>query len=294
MENTYDLSVCIVNYNNKNELIICIESVINGIKRLKGEIIVYDNNSSDKSAEMIIENFPSVRLIKSFENVGLARAANEILKIAKGKFILLLDSDTEVKAEAIYNIVNFLRDNNDVGVVGARIYNSDNSVQQTARRFPNLLSGLFGRRAFITRIFPNNPISKYFLCADYINSTQPFEVDYVSAACMLFRREIVTEIGGFDNDYFVYWVDVDWCRRVKNKGYKVFYVPSAKVIHYERFQPKRKKSPKMIKDFNCGAYLYYQKHHVKDPLSLKNLMAITVLLIRTKLCLFLNIFKKTG
>jgi len=286
------LSIAIVNYNNCKEIEKCLESVSATKNSLETEIFVFDNNSNDGSAHMVETKFPKVRLMKNKENVGLSRAINEILKKISGDYILFLDSDTEVKPRALQNLVDFLRKNEDVGVVGARVFNEDGSIQETARRFPNLLSGLFGRRALVTRIFPNNPISAKFMCIDNIDTTNPFEVDYVSAACMMMKKKVVSKLKFMDEDFFVYWTDVDWCKRAKDEGYKIFCIPSAKVIHYERYQPERRKNPKMIIDFHRGAYNYYSKHNASGTFSPMKLFSFVTLTVRTLFHLFLNEFKK--
>lgn len=286
------LSIAIVNYNNRKELEKCLQSINKTKGSLELEIYVYDNNSTDGSQEMIRTSYPSVCLIRSSRNQGLTPGLNIIFKKASGHHILILDSDTELNTNALKNLSTFLLNRNDVGIVGARVFSEDGSIQETARRFPNFLSGLFGRRALMTRLFPNNRISRRFTCMENVNSTEPFEVDYVSTACMMMKREVLEKTGDMDEDFFVYWTDVDWCRRVKNDGFKIFCVPSAKIIHYERYKPWIKKSPKMIIDFNRGAYLYYRKHNIRSRFSPLNLFSAAMLIFRTGLHLFLNYFKR--
>lgn len=286
------LTIAIVNYNNRKELEKCLRSIQDTKGALKLEIYVYDNNSTDGSPEMISANFPSVYLMRSSRNQGLTFALNIIFKNASGQHILVLDSDTEMSPNALQDLSNFLLKRNDVGIVGPRVFGEDGFLQETARRFPNFLSGLFGRRALMTRLFPNNRVSKRFMCMENINSTKPFEVDYVSTACMMMKKEVLDKTGYMDEDFFVYWTDVDWCRRAKNNGFKIFCVPSAKIIHYERYKPWIKKSPKMIIDFHRGAYLYYRKHNIKSKFSPLKLLSAFVLILRTGLHLFLNHFRR--
>lgn len=290
--NTNLLSISIVNYNNRRELEKCLHSIYETKGSIKLEIYVYDNNSTDGSPEMIRTRYPSVYLIRSSRNQGLTFALNIIFKKASGHHILVLDSDTELGPNTLQNLSSFLSNRKDVGIVGPRVFGEDGSIQETARRFPTFFSGLFGRRALMTRLFPNNRISRRFMCMENVNSTEPFEVDYVSTACLMMKREVLEKTGCMDEDFFVYWSDVDWCRRVKNNGYKIFCVPSAKITHYERYRPWIKKSPKMIIDFHRGAYLYYRKHNIKSRFSLLKLLSAAVLILRTGLHLFLNYFKR--
>lgn len=285
------LSIAIVNYNNRKELKNCLTSIYQTQGPIETEVFVSDNNSTDGSQQMLSVNFPDVHLIKNSENMGLSRAMNVILKRAFGNYILFLDSDTELKPGALNGLLTFLSKTDEAGIAGPRVYNEDGTIQETARRFPNLLSGLFGRRTLIRRLFPDNPVSKKFMCIEKLDEKDPFEVDYVSAACMMMKRQVVEQLERMDEAFFVYWTDVDWCRRAKNRGHKVFCVPSAEVIHYERYQPLKKKSPKMIIDFHRGAYFYYSKHHVERRFSPLNIFSAAVLTLRTLLHLFLNIFK---
>ena len=286
------LSIAIVNYNNRKELEKCLRSLHETKRSLELEIYVYDNNSTDGSPKMIRTSFPSVRLIRSRQNRGLTTALNIIFRKTSGDHILVLDSDTELSSNTLQDLSSFLLNRNDVGIVGARVYSEDGSIQETARMFPTFLSGLFGRRALMTRLFPHNRISRRFMCMENLNSNGPFEVDYVSTACMMMKREVLNKTGYMDEDFFVYWTDVDWCRRVKNNGFKIFCVPSAKIIHHERYKPWIKKSPKMIIDFHRGAYLYYRKHNIKLKFSPLKLLSATILILRTALHLFLNNFKR--
>ncbi|MHC4124856.1 MAG: glycosyltransferase family 2 protein [Planctomycetota bacterium] len=286
------LSIAIVNYNNRNELGKCLQSIYQTKGAMETEIFVFDNNSSDGSPQMVESLFPQINLTKNPENIGLTRALNFILKKVSGNYILFLDSDTQLKDGALQGLLSFLSRNRQAGIAGARIYNAEGSIQETVRRFPGFNSGLFGRRSLITRLFPDNPISRKLMCMESLNAYEPFEVDYVSAACMMMKREVFDKIGFMDKVFFVYWCDVDWCRRARNSGFKVFCIPSAKVIHYEMNQPWRKKSSKMIIDFHKGAYNYYRKHHIKNPVSVKNTFAISALLLRAVFHLCLNQFKQ--
>jgi len=286
------LSIVIVNYNNRQELDVCLYSINKTKGLLDLEIFVYDNNSSDGSQDMVKAKYPFVNLIANDRNLGLSRVINSSLKKLTGEYILFLDSDTELKSNALQNLISFLQGVDDAGIAGPRVYNEDGSMQETTRRFPTFFSGLFGRRAVITRLFPGNPISRRFLCMENIHAKEPFEVDYISAACMMMKREVVSKLRAMDEKFFVYWTDVDWCRRAKNSGYKVFCVPSAKIIHYERYKPWKKKNPKMIMDFHRGAYIYYRKHNIRWKFSPLHFICASALAARASIHLLLNYFKR--
>lgn len=285
------VSIAIVNYNNRAELEKCLESIDKTKGSIETEVLVFDNGSSDGSSEMVEKRFPEVRLTQNAENLGLTKAMNALLEKSRGEHILVLDSDTELEADCLSNLSNFLDDNPRVGIVGGRVFYDDGRMQETARSFPNALSGLFGRRALFTRLWPGNPISRHFLLADKTDESKPFEVDYVSAACLMLRREVLQKVGPMDVDYFVYWCDADWCRRAKNAGFSVFCVPSARIVHHERYQPKLRKNPRMIKDFHRGAYLYYTKHVAPRRYHITRYIAWLLLSSRTALHLATNTFK---
>lgn len=285
------VSVAIVNYNNKEEIRRCIASIRATRGDIAADVHVFDNASRDGSADMIRSEFPDVDLIANDANIGLTRALNRILRSASGEYVLLLDSDTELKEGSLRGLVEFLDGNPAAGAAGPRIFNEDGTIQESARRFPNILSGLFGRRAMLSRLFPGNPITRKFMMAELWESEDPYPVDYVSAACMIVRRGILDRIGLLDEQFFVYWCDVDLCRRVNDQGYRVWCVPRSRIIHYERYQAHRKKNWRMIVDFHRGAYNYYRKHNaagIRFPLRYP---AFVLLMMRAATHLLLNEFK---
>jgi N-acetylglucosaminyl-diphospho-decaprenol L-rhamnosyltransferase len=231
-------------------------------------VLVFYNASTDGTADNVEREFPRARVIRSPQNVGHTRGFNRSIVHARGEYVLLLDSDTELARDAIERTVDFLGSRNDVGLVAPRTLNTDGSVQESARRFPRPINGLFGRQSLLTRLFPGNPLSRRYLQTDRISAEEPFEVEQISGACMLFRRELVNQAGLWDEGYFAYWVDSDWCFRIQQRGWKVYCVPSAIIVHHEQNHRGRKKSPRRIWMFHYGAYRFYTKNMtwgVLDP-----------------------------
>lgn len=286
-----DLSISIVNYNTKDLLRKCLESIYESIEKINFEVFVFDNNSNDGTAEMLKEEFPQVKLIENHQNIGLSKANNKVFQSARGKYLLLLDSDTIVLSSALHTMSNFLDTYSEVGVVGGKILNPDYTVQGTARSFPTPINAFFGRRSRLTRAFPDNRFSRKYLTCLSKDSTEPFEVDWVSAACLMFRRKIIEQIGLMDEDFFVYWVDADWCKRIKDAGWKIYYLPQAKVIHMERYKTGQKVSNKMIIDFHKGVYHFYRKHYAKSILNPMSHVALIGLIIRGTILLMVNAFR---
>ena len=285
------LSIIIVNYNTKNMLQQCLSALYCGTPPFAFETILVDNSSHDGSTAMVRQDFPEVHIIENKENVGFARANNLGLGIARGDYILLLNSDTRVIGDALVKLVRFLDHHPDVGVVSGRLVHPDFSDQGVARSFPTPFNALFGRTTLLNRLFPNNRYSRKYLVSRVNKSDEPFEVDWVSGACLLVRKRVTEEVGILDENFFMYWEDADLCFRIKQKGWKVFCVPKALVVHYEGKSSHARISNRLIIEFNKSVYYYYRKHHIRRFYDFMNFVAIFGLIIRTLLLLSVNIFR---
>ncbi|MDH7480866.1 MAG: glycosyltransferase family 2 protein [Armatimonadota bacterium] len=252
-----DLSVVIVNWNTCSYLRKCLASV--ELDRISAmEVIVVDNASVDGSQEMVEREFPQVKLIKNTSNLGFSRAANIGIKASKGRYILLLNPDSEVQPGALSVLVKFADSNPRAGLFGPKILNADGSLQSSARRFPTPLAALF-RNTFLGRLFPNNQYVKQYLMADWDHSS-PREVDWLSGAALMLRREMLDEIGLLDERFFMYCEDVDIAYRAKQKGWKAIYFPEAKIVHF--LAKSSDQAPnKMILTFHQSMYAFYKKHY---------------------------------
>jgi GT2 family glycosyltransferase len=282
------LSIVIVNYNTKILLHQCLSSLYDQKHPFSFDVIVVDNNSNDGSVDMVMEIFPHVYLIENKENMGFARANNTGLKMARGEHVFLLNSDTKMIADALDKLVDFLDRHKEAAVVSPRVIYPDFSDQGVARTFPTPINALFGRRTILTRLFPNNRYSKKYLVSRRHGSNEPFQVDWVSGACLMVRRKIIEEIGYLDEKFFMYWEDADLCYRIKQRGWRIYCVPQAKVIHYEGKSSHTKLSNRLIIEFNKSVYRYYRKHHIKRFFDFKNVVAIFGLTLRTIVLLGIN------
>jgi GT2 family glycosyltransferase len=256
-----ELSIIIANYNGGAFLEECLESIYRHAPSFSFEIIVVDNASRDGSPDRVEKGYPEVRLIRNAENRGYARANNQGLRIARGNYLLLLNSDIVLRPKAFDETVAFLRQRPDVGVVSPKILNSDGSTQVTAKSFPKPIHMLFGRSSFLTRYFPNNPISRRYLLATSVEHTVPHEVDYVAGAYLLTRRDVVERVGLLDEAMWMYWEDADWCRRIKNEGWKVVFYPLAEVVHHLGGSSRTGRA-RLIYWFHRSIFHYYRKHDV--------------------------------
>ena len=244
-----DISAIIVSYNNRSMLTDLLNSLRGDSSGKVLEIIVIDNNSGDGTVPMVRDAYPEVRLIESRENLGLTKGVNKGLSLARGQHIVLLDSDTVLDADVLGVCSDYLAAHPEVGVVAPRLEYPDGRLQATARRFPRPINAFFGRHTFLSRLFPSSRFTRSYLRAEDLHRTEPYEVDWVSAACMMFPRRLAEELGGLDEQYWTYWVDADWCRRVRNLGFSVHALPGVRVIHAEQYQPWKRKAGRASSDF---------------------------------------------
>jgi N-acetylglucosaminyl-diphospho-decaprenol L-rhamnosyltransferase len=221
-----NVSVIILSWNTRELLEKALRSLPPSNHEMSLDVIVVDNGSSDGSAEMVRSLFPDVQLIESTENLGFAKGINLGMEESRGEFLLLLNSDAELRPVAIEAMVTLLQAQPDVGLVGAQILNPDSSLQASYADFPNLgrefliLSGI-GRLLFGPWYPSHGPDQARVLR----------QVDYVSGACLMIRREAYIDTGGLDESFFMYAEEVDLCYRLLEKGWQVWYQPEAKVIH---------------------------------------------------------------
>jgi N-acetylglucosaminyl-diphospho-decaprenol L-rhamnosyltransferase len=276
------LSIILVNYNGGDLVLRCIESIYQNPPNADFEIIFIDNASTDGSFAKVVAQFPGLHFIENKTNNGLAKSFNQGLSIAKGRYLLSLDNDTRVLPGALHALLEFLDRIPDAGAVGSKLLNTDLSPQKTARVRPSAINAIFGRRSWITKIWPSNPISSRYLMEEHLDSDRPYEVDWVSTAALLIRKEVYQQVGGLDEDFFVYWVDADWCERIKAHEWKIYSVPESLIIHDENLKAKRRsrKNLKMVIDFHKGAYRYYRKHHAPSPFNPMAIIALVGLTLR--------------
>ncbi len=252
------ISIVIVNYNTRQYLQSCLTSIYRTNPGVAFEIIVIDNNSSDTSVEMVKRNFPQVKLIINDRNSGFAVALNKGIKSAKGVYILILNPDTIVNEGAIDELVSFMNNHRDAGITGGRVLNPDRTLQLTCRSFPDLPLLFFGRESPLTSLFPDNRFSKKYLMRDSYNKIT--EVDAVAGAFMIIRRELFHRCGGFDESFFLYVEDTDFCYRAKQFGYRVYYNPNASIIHYLGRSRAGKREGVILNHYR-GMYKFFKKHY---------------------------------
>lgn len=288
-----DLSVVIISFNCWNLLKNCLLSIYFS-SGTDFETIVLDNASLDGTPDRVREEFPQVRLLVNPLNIGHSKAFNQAVKHARGKRILLLDADTELLPEAIFTLHRFMESHADAWLAAPRTLNTDGTIQESARNFPSPLSGIFGRQSLLSRLFPDNPITRRYLGRENIGASEAFQVEFVSAACMLFDRRVLERVGPFDEGYPGYWVDADWCKRIRKSGGMIYCVPNAVIYHHEQNVSSRKRNPSRIIDFHTGVYRFYRIHYTFGGWDPRSAVAAILLTIRAIILLCANKFKKRG
>ncbi len=252
-----DVSVIIVSWNVWKWLAPCLDSVREALGNLKGEIIVVDNASTDGTPERVREAFPEVRLLVNPVNRGFPAANNQGMAIARGRYFLLLNPDTRVLDRAIEFLVAFADTHPEAGVVGPQLLNPDGTVQSSRRRFPTFWTALF-ESTWWQPYAPRQILRRYYVLDRPDDETQ--EVDWVTGAAMLVRREAVEQVGLMDEEFFMYAEEMDWCRRIRAAGWKVFYYPAARVIHYGGRSSDQVPAVQHLA-FQRSKIRYFRKHH---------------------------------
>lgn len=254
-----DLSIIILNYNTRQLTMDCLQSVYASTTSYSYEVILIDNNSSDDSIAHFERNYPVARLIKNSENVGFARANNQGIHIAQGRYILLLNSDTVVQSDTFDIMLKFMDEHPKVGSAGCKIVLPDGSLDKACRRGFPTPSASFYYAFGIAKLFPDNPrFNQYQL--GYLDPDDTYEVDCLMGAFMLVRKEVIGQVGVLDETFFMYGEDIDWCYRIKQAGWQIYYVPQTSIIHYKGASSRRKPY-KIIYEFHRAMVLFHRKHY---------------------------------
>jgi hypothetical protein len=262
------LSIIVLSFNTKDYL----KQTLESIKKNKDwELIVVDNGSSDGSPEMVKKRYPHARLIETGRNLGFAGGNNVGIKEAKGKHVMLLNSDTVVIDDALEKMVAYLDKHKDVGAIGPKFVLSDGGIDLACHRGePTPWNAL----AYFLKLEQMFPTSKLF--AGYHRTWEDFdtvhEVPIMSAGAMIVRKEVIDEVGYLDDNFFLYAEDIDWCKRIHDAGWKLIYFPKSKIIHHKSKSGKAKEGLAAHKTKSFSNYYffdtmkqYYEKHYSHHP-----------------------------
>lgn len=273
------LSIVIVNYNTRELLVDCINSIEKSPIGVPYEIIVVDNNSYDKSTDMLKKDYPHVKLIANQENAGFARANNQGFELSVGEYILLLNSDTIILDVALKILIDFMDMHKEAAICGPKLLNSDLTIQLPCRRgFPRFINSI-SHFTGLAKLLPKSKVFASYLLT-YLDSECDHEVDAVSGACMLVRRDVVDKIGGLlDEAFFMHFEDIDLCYRAKQHNYKVFYVHDSQVIHLKG-QSSKLRSEGVTRNFFDSALIYFKKNYKNENLIGYILIKLAVILFK--------------
>ena len=256
-----ELSVVIVNYNVKSFLEQALLSIFKALEGIVSEVFVVDNGSGDGSGHLVRERFPQVHLIENRDNRGFARANNQALRKARGKTICLVNPDTLIREDTFRVCLDYLHAHPAVGAVGCKILNPDGSLQLSCRRsFPTPWVA-FTKIVGLSFLFPESKIfGKYNLT--YLDPDKTTEVDALSGSFMIVRKKTVAEVGLLDEAFFLYGEDLDWCYRIRQKGWKIVYLPETQIIHYKG-QSTKEVPFNSLQIFYEAMHIFVKKHFRK-------------------------------
>ena len=250
-----DVSIIIVNWNTKRLLLECLSSVFKTINKLSFEIWLVDNASGDGSVEAVKQNYPDVKIIQNKKNLGFAAANNIALERMIGQYALLLNTDTILTNGAVEHLFDFVEKNQDAGMACGQLLNQDGSKQNSIANFPGILS-LLCNESLLQILFPRKFPGKR---REY---KKPVEVDSCIGACLMVRKKAMDEVGLLDKRYFFFFEETDWAYRMKQAGWKIYFVPSAGIFHIQGQTVGHNASSRIM--FYRSRYIYFKKWHPRS------------------------------
>ena len=271
-----DISFCIVNLNAKKYLSNCLKSIPGSTKLDSIEIIVVDNNSYDGSANFLIEKYPDIKLIRNRRNKGYTKAMNQALRSSNGEYKVVLNPDTLLMHDSIDILIDQMRSDRNIGIVGPKVINEDGSFQKSCRRGIARPAAVFSYFLGLSERYPSNKrFTGYHL--NYLDENTLNEVNGVSGSCMIIFDKLIDDIGYFDERYFAYQEDSDYCLMAINNGWKIYYNPEAVVKHFGGKGGAHSLPSKAIFEWHRSYVRYYFKHFSSDYSFLFNVFYYTIM-----------------
>jgi GT2 family glycosyltransferase len=285
-----DLSVIIVSYNVKHFLKQCLFSVKKASENIDYEIFVVDNNSADGSCSMVRTEFPDVKLIMNNVNRGFSAANNQALKMAGGRFILLLNPDTIVEEDTFTRCISFMNEHNEAGAMGVRMIDGRGRVLPESKRALPTPGTAFYKIFGLSYIFPRSRIfNRYYL--SHIDDHQTAKVDILSGAFMFLRHEAVDKTGLLDEEFFMYGEDVDYSYRLVKAGFVNYYYPEIRIIHYKG-QSTKKENLNVLINFYRAMLIFVRKHFSNGRLKGLTILIKAAIFFRAGISLIQQILKR--
>ena len=275
-----DLTVSIVNWNTKDELRECLTTVLSQVD-ITFEVIVSDNASSDDSVDMIKGEFTDrVTLLQHSQNIGFGAAHNIAIQHSRGRYVFLLNPDSRLlDTNALAEMMRFMDDHKDVGMLGPKIIDPDGTIQFSARRFPSMFAGIF-RHTLFGKLFPQNHFVRDYLMTDWKHN-EVADVGWLSGAALFVRRETLAQIGLLDERFFMYCEDVDWCKRAHSADWRVVYFPMTTVSHRIGAASDQNPIP-MIRQHHRSMLRYFLKYNSSSPRILLLPLVLIALWLRAR------------
>jgi len=280
------VSIVIVSWRTPKLLTNCLQSLQMDGQAEQFEIYVVDNASGDETLSILAKQFPYVKVLANSSNAGFSKACNQAIPQTSGEFILLLNPDTVINANAISKMSTFMESHPQCGAVGPKVLNEDGSLQLACRRsFPSPAAAFF-RMTYLSKLFPKSKLfSKYNLT--YADPDACIEVDVLSGACMMVRRKVIDQIGLLDEDIFMFCEDMDWCWRIKQAGFQIFYLPEA-VIYHTHGASSRLRPVGTTIDLHKGMAVFYRKHLAPNYWAPFNTLVYAAIWMRAALFIVIN------
>lgn len=286
------LSIVIPTYNANEWIQGCIDSIRQHGPSYDYEIIAVDDNSTDDTPDIVRRQFPDVRLFSNEKNVGFGKTANVGVRASAGEYVLVLNNDTWVHEGALDRLIEYLDQHSSVGIVGPKVLSANGSLQQQCRRrIPTPAAALLYFTG-VARLFPENPrVAGYLMTASDENATT--EVDAVSGACLMVRRTVLDQIHGFDEEYYLYGEDMDFCWRTKLAGWSVVYYPAAVITHFGGQGGTGKKRLYATIEWHRAMWIFYRKHRAPNVAFPERALVYSGIALKTVLAVAVNVLRRS-
>ena len=283
MHDSTELSIVIVTWNSEAEIGDCLNTIIENTKDLNYEIVIVDNNSSDKTLGVVREiaenKFHRTKVILNQDNKGFTKACNQGILSSSGKNILFLNPDTRIIGDSVKALVDKLNSKEETGAVAPQLLNEDKSIQKSCRTFPDYFD-MFSEFSLLSYVFPESKVFSRWKM-NYFDHNEEAIVDQPMAAALMVKKKVLDEINNFDDRYKMFFNDVDLCRKIYEKGYDIIFCPNSKMIHIKGVSIYKDRE-RMIKVWNDDCLSYFKKYNY-------NFFLYNWLLVSLKISGFLRI-----
>jgi GT2 family glycosyltransferase len=285
-----DISILIINYNTRELTINALRSIYQSVTTCRFEVILVDNSSKDDSIQHIQSGYPQVLLIQNQENVGFAIANNQAIRVAQGRYVLLLNSDTLIQKDTLDTMLQFMDKHPRVGAAGCKLVLQDGSLDKACKRGFPTPSASFYYAFGMSKLFPRVPrFNQYQL--GYMDPDDAYPVDCLVGAFMFVRREAIEQVGMLDESFFMYGEDIDWCYRIKQAGWLNYYYPKTQILHLKGASSRRKPF-KIVYEFHRAMWLFHRKHYHNHYSFLINGLVYTGIAVKFTIALLKNQIKR--